>query len=448
MKKIFFVSLLLLTVCKMNGQLLQPEEERYNIEWQKKVLSTADSMWLALFPMDTIRIHPTDFFSVEGDEGAGLYLDVLTDNSVKLINGSNYISVTADSIMITGVPSRVAETQVIYINSNGKLAKGAIIGGESTTASNGTSLISGVVKLGGSALTAQTVIGGGDQNLYFGDADAGTQLNSFTVFGEVIRLDHATGGVTVPILSYTYNSPSNQFLQFLDVDDINPVIKIGREVAGTFRPGILTDTTLNLIPGPFSSVYISRAATVAAIDTSAIFEINSVTKGVLFPGLTTTQKNAIGAPGDGLTVYDLTLDKLSSYNGTIDVWENYLVNGQALITGGHFEGNNTPTITAGAGAGTSPTISITGTDFSFQISVTPGTTPTGINATIATINFGSAFTGTPRVVFSSANSAAAPLSGLTMVYMDGIDSSHATIVSGATALTTGTTYLWNCTAAR
>jgi hypothetical protein len=50
---------------------------------------------------------------------------------------------------------------------------------------------------------------------------------------------------------------------------------------------------------------------------SASLNIVSTTQGVLFPRMTTTQKNAIGAPAEGLTVYDLTLHKLYTYDGTI-----------------------------------------------------------------------------------------------------------------------------------
>jgi hypothetical protein len=43
---------------------------------------------------------------------------------------------------------------------------------------------------------------------------------------------------------------------------------------------------------------------------SALFEVKSTTKGVLFPRMTTTQKNAIASPAAGLVVYDTTLGKL------------------------------------------------------------------------------------------------------------------------------------------
>lgn len=54
---------------------------------------------------------------------------------------------------------------------------------------------------------------------------------------------------------------------------------------------------------------------------SSILEIKSTTKGILFPRMTTTQKNAIASPAAGLMVYDTTLNQMSYYNGT--AWVNF-----------------------------------------------------------------------------------------------------------------------------
>jgi hypothetical protein len=49
------------------------------------------------------------------------------------------------------------------------------------------------------------------------------------------------------------------------------------------------------------------------------FTINSTTQGFLPPRMTTTQKNAIGTPAQGLMVFDTTLAKLCVYSGS--AWE-------------------------------------------------------------------------------------------------------------------------------
>ena len=52
---------------------------------------------------------------------------------------------------------------------------------------------------------------------------------------------------------------------------------------------------------------------------SAQLAVTSTTQGFLLPRMTTTQKNAISSPAEGLMVYDTTLHKLSVFTGT--VWE-------------------------------------------------------------------------------------------------------------------------------
>lgn len=51
---------------------------------------------------------------------------------------------------------------------------------------------------------------------------------------------------------------------------------------------------------------------------SSLLTINSTDKGALFPRMTTTQKNAISSPAEGLIVYDLTLRKLCIFTSA---WE-------------------------------------------------------------------------------------------------------------------------------
>lgn len=52
---------------------------------------------------------------------------------------------------------------------------------------------------------------------------------------------------------------------------------------------------------------------------TSIVDVTSTTQGFLFPRMTTTQKNAITSPAEGLIVYDLTLHKLCVYTGA--TWE-------------------------------------------------------------------------------------------------------------------------------
>jgi hypothetical protein len=66
------------------------------------------------------------------------------------------------------------------------------------------------------------------------------------------------------------------------------------------------------------NLYLQKGGTFTDV-ASAILNVNSTTQGVLFPRMTTTQKNAIASPATGLVVYDTTLNKLAVYTGA--TWE-------------------------------------------------------------------------------------------------------------------------------
>jgi hypothetical protein len=91
-------------------------------------------------------------------------------------------------------------------------------------------------------------------------------------------------------------------------------------VAGT--TGTTRNTTAEIMRIKSSTANISIGAN-ATPNASAILDITSTTKGVLFPRMTTTQKNAISSPAPGLMVYDTTLSGIALYNGTN--WQNVLV---------------------------------------------------------------------------------------------------------------------------
>jgi hypothetical protein len=73
---------------------------------------------------------------------------------------------------------------------------------------------------------------------------------------------------------------------------------------------IFTGSTLSITGG----TVISTTGT--TIHPSAILHLDSKTKGLLFPVLTTDEKNAIVNPTSGLTVYDSTLEDLSVYTSS------------------------------------------------------------------------------------------------------------------------------------
>jgi hypothetical protein len=68
------------------------------------------------------------------------------------------------------------------------------------------------------------------------------------------------------------------------------------------------------------SVQIGSNNTPSPTDSSAILKIDSTTKGVLLPKLTTSEINLISSPADGLIVYNTDLHLICYYNGNTAAW--------------------------------------------------------------------------------------------------------------------------------
>lgn len=124
-------------------------------------------------------------------------------------------------------------------------------------------------------------------------------------------------------LSFNIRPGFNQRINFTNTDEENSVIFTGfagiystarlmvGAGSGTLYLGVNRLDQLNGV----AIGYFGRDA----ISASAILDIKSTTKGVAFPRMTTTQKNAISTPAQSLVVFDTTLVKLCVYSGT--TWE-------------------------------------------------------------------------------------------------------------------------------
>lgn len=107
----------------------------------------------------------------------------------------------------------------------------------------------------------------------------------------------------------------------LDVNgtaNIGNTLSIGNEgkIIGSSGAGLQLIANISY---PAHNIKITQTQGTVASNISAILQIESTTKGVLFPRMTTTQKNAITSPASGLVVYDTTLGKLCVYGASS--WE-------------------------------------------------------------------------------------------------------------------------------
>ena len=81
--------------------------------------------------------------------------------------------------------------------------------------------------------------------------------------------------------------------------------------------------------------FAARAQTNVGVGTttphaSSALDVSSTTKGFLAPRLTQTQRDAIGAPAAGLTIYNTTTNRLNVWNGT--AWTEVLATPNATQT--------------------------------------------------------------------------------------------------------------------
>lgn len=145
------------------------------------------------------------------------------------------------------------------------------------------------------------ILGGGDitTTILRGNVGIGTEAPTARIHIE----ENNSGGVTrFKVINtstgvssqagFELAQGSNSFTQYISGDDALKLFSA-------------TKNSNVLIVDATGSMAIN-SATIAA--PSAVLDIESTTKGVLFPRMTTTQRNAIINPLEGLHVYDITLD--------------------------------------------------------------------------------------------------------------------------------------------
>ncbi|MEO6228991.1 MAG: tail fiber domain-containing protein [Ferruginibacter sp.] len=118
-------------------------------------------------------------------------------------------------------------------------------------------------------------------------------------------------------------------------------------------------------------------------DTSAMLDISSSTKGLLLPRMTTTQRNAIPLPANGLVIYNTTLNAFNLNTGTplSPNWE-VISSGTGATTHTLSSSANTLTSTVNGIAATAPTVNTVANSSSVNNLTT---TVNGINGSAVTM---------------------------------------------------------------
>jgi hypothetical protein len=159
--------------------------------------------------------------------------------------------------------SNASGTTIMQIRNGGNVQIGTTTDAGFKLDVNGTARVSGDFNVGGSAQSGYQF-----------------RLTNSAFFGGSLRVDGGIQGNT-------------------SLTIVGPTILTGGQT--TVRDG-----NKLLVGGTSGSV----------ADASALSEVRSTTKGFLPPRMTTTEKNAIATPAEGLQVWDTTLKLMFVYNGT------------------------------------------------------------------------------------------------------------------------------------
>jgi hypothetical protein len=231
------------------------------------------------------------------------------NNSAAASSSIAYLEATASELHIyahTGrnisFTSGAAASRTMTLTAAGRLLLGTTT--ESTFALdvNGTARVSGAVNLATSSGNVGIGVTGGVLKLDVqGNAADTTTVGGVTVEQVTLfRPSNGVGGIrsgfnTTTGHAYIWSSTSGGNLNF------------GTRSAPDNNVGMTLTFGGNLLVGTTADIASSKVT------------ISSTTQGFLPPRMTTTQKNAIGTPAQGLMVFDTTLVKLCVYNGT--TWE-------------------------------------------------------------------------------------------------------------------------------
>ena len=242
-----------------------------------------------------------NIFSVDGTERMRLFstgnlaLNTTTDSGYKLdVNGTARVS--GNLTAVTGT----WDTFGIAVNNIRRNLETTLTINSSGVAANSLQFTS---TTGWSSITSGTVNG---------------MINSMSLNG--------SGTVSFANFAFTgiHSSTSSGSLTIININNSITTTNASSIVRGLYyNPSLISvagshrafeNTTGNVLLGTTSGSVGIGVNT--SINASAILDITSTTKGVLFPRMTTTQKNAIATPATGLVVYDTTTNAQNYYDGT------------------------------------------------------------------------------------------------------------------------------------
>jgi hypothetical protein len=308
----------------------------------------------------TLYSVATENMRLRGATGALLIGATTQVGTTKLeVTGASYFtdSIGIGSASLTGVGFRQSRTITGAINTNGIISDGIV----QSDANNNHNSINSVLNTQAATFTLATF---NSFNANVGTLGAGTTITNFNAFNvsssatlaannfafrgrlplngvanwnlysDGTAPNYMNGALCIGTTSISakfdlFNNVGFQIASLITASDSRVAVRIKARDTAThtlaisstsvadyaFQVANIDGTTSgNIQLNPYGG-QVSVGVTTATSNASALFQVDSTTKGVLFPRMTTTQKNAIASPAVGLIIYDTTLNKLCVYTG-------------------------------------------------------------------------------------------------------------------------------------
>ncbi len=309
------------------------------------LLVTASSVQDPITPIDSPSIDLT----VTGGSGHTLRADAIISptagNALQLLSNGLFVNSTTTSSDAWGILGNAGMAQDVnfigttdnnplqfrvnnvasgMINSLGKVLLGYRAGINDLYAGGTIAIGYGALQqnttgseneaVGYAALNANTI---GNNNVAFGSSAMvlSTTSDNSTAIGYRSLFNLTTGdfntalgsGSGAVLTTGTYNT-------FLGYNAVTSLATVTKSVA--IGANSIVSANNNVVLGGTGADAVSVVVGATAADTTAVMDLTSTIKGFLPPRMTTTQKNAIISPAEGLVVYDITAHKLYCYDGS------------------------------------------------------------------------------------------------------------------------------------
>jgi hypothetical protein len=221
---------------------------------------------------------------------------------------------SALSVNTTGVNNTAIGLDSLFSNTTGTSNTAIGINSLRLNTTGGANVAIGINALiNNTAGSNNTAVGAGTLLNSTGSNNVAIGLNSFlnissgsnlTAIG--LNSGRFSGSGTTTMTSCNNSIYLGAFTRGLNATGSTNEIVIGYEVVGLGSNSIVLGSSATTKTAIYGNLLLGTTTDIS----SAILNVNSTTQGVLFPRMTTTQKNAIATPATGLVVFDTTLNKL------------------------------------------------------------------------------------------------------------------------------------------